>query len=104
MLYEKGINDISLDSRVLALLPDDNARTYFQNSMYRLALNGESYFEEAIRCASEITFYSHLSETEKQRTARDVLCFLYKINELHLLSHLPDAKNDMESWWETICT
>ena len=103
-LYKKGINDISLDSRVLALLPDDNARTYFQNSMYRLVLNGESHFEEAVRCAPETTFYSHLSETEKQRTARDVLCFLYKINELHLLSHLPDAKNDLESWWETICS
>lgn len=103
-LYKKGINDISLDARVLALLPDDNSRTYFQNSMYRLVLNGESHFEEAVRCAPEMTFYSHLSDTEKQRTARDVLCFLYKINELHLLSHLPDAKNDLESWWETICS
>lgn len=90
--YKKGIHDVSLDANVLALLPDDSSRMYFQNSMYRLVLNSESHFEEAVRGAPEASFFSHLSTDEKQRTAKDILCFIYKVNELHLLSHIPNAK------------
>ena len=100
--YKKGISDVSLDANILALLPDDNSRMYFQNSMYRLVLNSESHFEEAIRGAPETSFFSHLSTAEKQRTAKDILCFIYKVNELHLLSHLPNAKTDLDAWWTNI--
>lgn len=100
--YKKGISDVSLDTNILALLPNDNSRMYFQNSMYRLVLNSESHFEEAVRGAPEASFFSHLSTTEKQRTAKDILCFIYKINELHILSHLPNAKPDLELWWTNI--
>lgn len=100
--YKKGISDVSLDANILALLPDDNSRMYFQNSMYRLVLNSESHFEEAVRGAPETSFFSHLSTAEKQRTAKDILCFIYKINELHILSHLPNAKTDLDAWWANI--
>lgn len=103
-LYKKGISDVSLDESILALLPNDCSRMYFQNSMYRLVLNSESHFEEAVRGAPEASFFSHLSTAEKQRTAKDILCFIYKVNELHLLSHLPNAKTDLDAWWANICS
>lgn len=103
--YKIGITSISTDSEILALLPDEASRVYFQNSMYRLVLHGESHFEEAVRSAPETTFFSTLSDTEKQRTARDILCLIYQLNKLHLLKHLPDgAQTDLNKWWEAIQT
>ena len=102
--FKKGIEDVSLSDDILAMLPDERSRMYFQNSMYRLVLNSESHFKEAIQGSPETSFFSHLSTAEKQRTARDILCFIYKLNELHILSHLPDAKADLDAWWANICT
>lgn len=100
--FKKGIEDVSLNDDILAILPDEHSRLYFQNSLYRLILNGESHFKEAVQGSPETSFFSHLSSTEKQRTAKDILCFLYKLNELHILAHLPDAKNDLDAWWNNI--
>ncbi len=102
--FKKGIEDVSLDENILAILPDEASRMYFQNSMYRLVLNGESHFEEAIQGHPETSFFSHLSAAEKQRTAKDILCFIYKINRTHTIAHLPDAGNDLETWWSNITT
>lgn len=97
--YKIGITEISTNSDVLALLPNEADRMYFQNSMYRLVLHGESHFEEAVRAAPEATFFSSLSDMEKQRTARDILCFIYLLNKLHLLKHLPNgAQADLDAW------
>ena len=68
--------------------------------MYRLVLNGESHFKEAVQGAPEMSFWVHLSTAEKQRTAKDILCFIYKLNELHILMHLPDAKPDLDNGGE----
>lgn len=100
--YKKGISDVSLDANILNTLPNDHIRNYFQNSMYRLVLHGESHFEDAVRCAPESTFFSRLSTDEKQRTARDILCFIYQLNALHLLSHLPNAQKDLDRWCDQI--
>ena len=102
--FKKGIEEVSLSDDILAALPDDRARTYFQNSMYRLVLNSESHFKEAVQGAPEMSFWGHLSPAEKQRTAKDILCFIYKLNELHILMHLPDAKSDLDQWWANICS
>lgn len=75
--FKEGVEKVSLNPRVLALIPDPNKREYFQNSMYRLVLNTESHFQETVQGAPELSFFSHLTPAEKQRTARDVLCFMY---------------------------
>lgn len=100
--YKKGITDVSLDANILSILPNDHIRNYFNNSMYRLVLHGESHFEDAVRCAPESTFFSRLAPDEKQRTAKDVLCFIYALNPLHILSHLPKAKDDLAQWYHQI--
>lgn len=96
--FKLGIDEVSLDNRVLALLPDEESRIYYRNLMYRLVLNNESHFMENIQGAPEGGFFSHLSPNEKQRTAKDVLCFMYSLNREHVLSHVPDAEVDLLSW------
>jgi hypothetical protein len=53
---------------------------------------------ENIQGAPEMSFFSHLSSVEKQRTAKDILCFIFRLNQTHMLSHLPDAENDLRDW------
>ena len=96
--FKEGPDKVSLNPRVLALIADQRKREYFQNSMYRLVLNTESHSREAVQGAPEMSFYSHLSISEKQRTARDVLCFMYCISPIHVLAHLPDAKKELDGW------
>ena len=100
--FKEGPDKVSLNPQVLALIQDPNKRTYFQNSMYRLVLNTESHSQENIQGAPEMSFFSHLTIAEKQRTARDVLCFMYCVNPTHVLSHLPNAKKELDNWMASI--
>lgn len=100
--FKEGGDKVSSDPRVLALIPDQNKRDYFQNTMYRLVLNTESHLQESVQGAPEMSFFSHLTIEEKQRTARDVLCFMYCINSAHVLSHLPNAQKDLDNWMASI--
>ncbi|WP_312942981.1 AAA family ATPase [Oscillibacter sp.] len=102
--YKKGIIDVSLDDKVINLLPNQTSKTYYRNLMYRLVLNTESHAEEGMQGAPETSFFSHLSSSEKQRTAKDILCFIYCLNKTHLLSHLTEAEADLDKWSATIGT
>ena len=100
--FKEGPDKVSLNPQVLALIPDQNKRAYFQNSMYRLVLNTESHLQEAVQEAPEMSFFSHLTVEEKQRTARDVLCFMYCVNPAHVLAHLPNARKELDNWMASI--
>ena len=100
-VYKKGIAEISRDETILSAIEEDK-RTYFQYLMYRLVLHGESHYEEHIHGLQDMTFFGHISPEEKQRTARDILCFMYRINKNHVLAHLPDAKPEIDGWLASI--
>jgi hypothetical protein len=73
--------------------------------MYRLVLHGGSHKEEQIKAMKDFQFFSLISETEKKRTAKDVLCFIYLLNKRHLLEHLKDSGNiepELQSWCQDI--
>lgn len=104
--YKKGIDDVSTDEKILALIKNEKHQAYFRNLMYRLVLNGGSHKEEQAKSMSDLNFFSHISDAEKKRTARDVLCFIYLLNKPHLLSHLKDidpaASAVLNAWCEEI--
>jgi hypothetical protein len=56
--------------------------------MYRLVLNGESHFQERAQGIPDTDFFSYISESEKIRTAKEILIFLNLLNPLHLREHL----------------
>ena len=99
--YKKGIEDVSTDSDILSLLPEPEYRIYYENLMYRLVLHGGSHREEQIKTMTDYAFFSLISEAEKRRTAKEVLCFIYLLNERHVLQHLQEisnAKVTLDSW------
>ena len=102
--YKKGIDKISTDRGILALLPDVY-QTYFENLMYRLILNNGSHKLDQTKSMYDMNFFTVISDSEKQRTAKEILCFIYLLNKKHLLCHLKDCGNveqNLTQWCEEI--
>lgn len=94
--------EVYTKSGTVSSVIEEDERTYFQNLMYRLVLNGESHYEEHVHGLQDMAFFGHISPVEKQRTARDILCFMYRLNMFHVLAHLPDAKPEIDGWLASI--
>ena len=103
-VYKKGMSQLSTDENIMAKLSKKD-QAYYENLMYRLVLHTGSHMEEKVKTIDNMNFFDHISEADKQRTARDIICFLYKINSLHVKAHLQDKENaveTIESWCEEI--
>lgn len=107
-VYKKGIDEISISSEILGTIGNEQYSEYFRHLMYRLVLNGESHSEERIRSLTDDNdFLEMLSKAEKQRTARDIICFIYLLNPSHVRAHLgssglSDFENVIETWCKDI--
>lgn len=103
--YKKGIEDISTDANILGLLPEKEYIAYYKNLMYRLVLHGGSHREEQIKTMQDFNFFSLISEVEKKRTAKDIICFIYLLNGRHVMEHLKGCKNveaNLKTWCNEI--
>lgn len=104
--FKKGIDKVSTDDDILSLLGCQAFKVYFKNLMYRLVLHGGSHKEEYVKSMNDLNFFTLISEKEKERTAKDILCFIYCLNKPHLLAHLkdvdPDAKSKLNLWCQDI--
>lgn len=102
--YRKGIEDVSCDKNVLRVLGDHSI--YFNNLMYRLVLHGESHYAERVYSLRDDTnFYKFVSDNEKKRTAKDILCFMYLLNSAHIQAYLqaiPNAIENIKKWCNQI--
>ena len=96
--YANGYTD---EECLDTVLKDSDKKEYFKNTVLRLLLNGESHSKERVKA---MKYNCELvSETEKQRVARDVLCLLYSIDSNHLDFILgKDASRQIESWLKEI--
>lgn len=103
--YKKGIDKVSTDQSILACLPEEEYRNYFENLMYRLILNNGSHRLVQTKAMSDLNFFTVISKDEKQRTAKEILCFIYLLNPRHLLAHLEGCDNvetNLSLWCEDI--
>ena len=98
-IYKVGINSISFDEEIFDSIQNEKQKEYFSNLMYRIVLNGESHSEERIKSLED--FCNGISADEKVRIAKDILCFLYLLNPVHIKKHLKDIPNSqktIEEW------
>ena len=102
-IYGTGISEVSFNPKVIKSLGEHSS--YFENLMYRLVLNGESHLQAHIYGVhSDLNFYEFISEDEKRRTCKDILCFMYCLNPDHIGSHIPDAVSEIQKWTKDIPT
>ena len=94
--YRKGIEDVSCDANVLSALGKHS--TYYESLMYRLILHGESHYEEQVYSLhDDANFYQFLSENEKRRTAKDILCFMHFLNPHHIEAYLRQVSHAIQN-------
>ncbi len=83
-------------------MKNEKHKSYFRNLMYRLVLNEGSHRYDQTR-NMQIDFFSLISESEKRRTAKDILCFMELLNSPHIKSHLGnDATRIIDGWCDEI--
>lgn len=97
--YKCGIIEITSNKDILSKIENDEKRNHFENVMYRLILNGESHTEERAMSVPEEDFFNRISIDEKIKTAKDILVYLYSIDEYHVLRHLDDEKAYIIKGW-----
>ena len=103
--YQQGIEQVSNDPKILNTL-EKPYRTYFYNLMYRLILHGDSHLQDNVRSMNDLNFFAIKPAEEKQRIARDILCFIYKLDKLHFEYHarsIPGFNMDnIQKWCQDI--
>ena len=97
--YQCGIEDIVRDKTIVANLSPEQ-QTYFENLMYRLVLHSESH---AMDKTKTLDFFSCISESEKQNTARDILSLLYLLHKAHLQKYLERGQVERIKQWVENC-
>lgn len=61
--------------------------------------------ERNLTCAGALLrLQLDISEEEKQRTCKEVLCFMYCLSPDHIESHIPDAIHEIQKWMADIRT
>ena len=96
--YRKGIDEVSLDDKILGLMDNIKHRNYFRNLMYRLVLHEGSHREEQVKCM-RVDFFSLISESEKRRTAKGILCFMKLLNPSHIIAYLGEEGGHTIDIW-----
>lgn len=100
--YKKGIADVSTDDAILAVMDREEDRIHYKDLMYRIVLNEGSHRLNQTR-NMRMDFFAMISEPEKRRTAKEILCFMYLLNKPHMKAHLGEQKtNVIEVWCEEI--
>jgi energy-coupling factor transporter ATP-binding protein EcfA2 len=100
--FKKKIDDVSIDDEILSLMGNEKHRLYFKNLMCRLIMNEGSHRYDQTR-NMQVDFFSFISEPNKRRTAKDILCFMELLNAPHIKAHLgADCVRVIDGWCEDI--
>lgn len=103
--YRMGFAELFTSDNILNMI-DNEYRKYFKNFMSRLVLNNESHYENAIASNEvNIDFFKYVSNEEKNRTARHIICFLFLLDKQHVLSYLngkSNAEDRINQWIDEI--
>ena len=102
--YKKGIDSVSTNDTILSAMEREEDRRYYKNLMYRIVLNGGSHRYDQTR-NMQMDFFSMISDADRRRTAKEILCFMYLLNKPHVRAHLGESCcTNIEIWCEEIRT
>lgn len=96
--YKKGIDNVSTDDSILAAMEHEEDRIHYKNLMYRIVLNEGSHRYDQTR-NMQMDFFAMISEPDRRRTAKEILCFMYLLNKPHMKAHLGDQNCGVIKTW-----
>ena len=96
--FKKGIEAVSTDDIILSVIENEEERIHYKNLMYRIVLNEGSHRRDQVSNML-LDFFEIISDIEKWRTAKEILCFMYLLNKPHIRAHLGDREcESIETW------
>lgn len=101
--YGKDYESLQNEGKLLNKIKDINIRKYFEISILKLGLNCGSHSDMAIKYDDDGPYGYNLdccTQEEKHQLARDLLCLLYSLDDLHVISLL--SKSNSESEYDSI--
>ena len=100
--FKKGIDEVSTDDSILSVMEHEEDRNHYKNLMYRIVLNEGSHRYDQTR-NMQMDFLSLISEPDRRRTAKEILCFMYLLNQPHVRAHLGEVScGTIGTWCEDI--
>lgn len=93
--FRVGIDEIRTDKAILENIQSDKERQFFESFMFRLVMHNESHLQDTVTNMSDGDFYKFLSIEEKQYTAKMLLVFLYRLNDIHVKKYINDSENNI---------
>ena len=96
--YNKNFMEMLHVKDLLDNITPENKRTYYDNFMFRLALNSESHLEEQTYSLNNMT--KLFTEDEKVKTAKSLLLLLMYINRPHVASYLGEDNMKVIAGWQ----
>lgn len=94
--YKCGVSDLIRKEEILKKLPSDKEREFFGKLMIRLLLNNESHGQYQAQYHPDINVYDFLSLEEKVRTAKLLIFYLYRLDDVHVQTHLKGVCDNIE--------
>jgi len=99
--YNTGITEVLQNKDVLANITDNNQKDYFKRRMFKLMFNEDSHTENAVKNYSNKSSLEFYGPDEKQKLAKEILAFIYLVNETHIKLYFKDNKeaiNNIKKW------
>ena len=104
-MFKSGMEDLFVHDRAATYI--GRLAPYFQTVLSRFVLNDESHLESHVQSLSNNgALFAEVSDREKRRVAKDVICLLYLYNKDHVEAHLSkefsNFRDNVETWLREI--
>lgn len=100
-MFKSGMEDLFIHDRAATYI--GHLAPYFQTVLSRFVLNDESHLESHVHSLDNNgSLFAEVSDREKRRVAKDVICLLYLYSRDHVEAHLSGAfsnfKDNIVTW------
>lgn len=94
--YRCGIDNLRTDKIVIETIDSEELKIFFENYLFRLILNNESHESDRSKGITDQNIIDYLTLNEKKKTAKLVILFLYKLDNIHIIKQLVSKNNEIE--------
>lgn len=103
--YGGGFEEKLSNEEILKRIKDEQLKNYFEDNIFKIGLHAGSHSETSIKLDDEGVygyFLDECSNDEKIRLARDLICLLFSLDDLHIISMLTKNKGEEKQVRATI--
>ena len=103
--YKYGIDELLTSEEIFSRITDESLKEYLKQTLSSLPLNFPSHTYQLVKQLPDIMTFEMFSEEEQIRHARNILVFLFCIDELHISQYLdPNEVSTILNWANEIKT